>query len=408
MRATRSCVALGSAVALALGVVGCGSGGAGGTGSGSGGDDETFRILQITTLSGPLGVYGSAQQKGVAAAVDVLNAAGGIDGRRVEVSVKDMGGDSSKGVTLLQQAMNSGNRPDLVIPGLTGTDALAMVPITTQQKIITLTPPPVTVLGDPGEYPYNFVTNPAYGFIGKTGAEIMYDEGVRTVVTISSDNDPGRDNTDGFTETFEGLGGQVLASEVFDPAAVDLTSTFERAKSKDPDALYVVSQGEGAAELKANAATGQDVPMYCDAGCASDFRAQGVSQAQLANTFGLAIPITVANPANRTERMTEFVEALAAAGGDESAGFANPGLQYDGIMLVAQAATQAGSVDPDEVVAAMEDLEGDTTWSLGVTYHYTSDAGTGHFALQPDDPPAHVLFPLDAPFEDGHFVVDGP
>src|SRR5690242_5793681 len=62
--------------------------------AGCGGGDESgagnpIRIGQIVSLTGNYSPLGSENQKSVALAVDQLNAAGGVGGRRIELTVRD-------------------------------------------------------------------------------------------------------------------------------------------------------------------------------------------------------------------------------------------------------------------------------------------------------------------------------
>ena len=66
---------------LALGVVACGDGGDG--------QDEPFRIGVMESLTGAGETYGTVANQSKQMAADEINAAGGIDGRRLEFVVED-------------------------------------------------------------------------------------------------------------------------------------------------------------------------------------------------------------------------------------------------------------------------------------------------------------------------------
>lgn len=62
-------------------------------------EEKTIKIGFNFEESGSLAAYGTAEQKGAQLAVDEINAAGGIDGKQIEVVDKD---NSLKQLRLLQ------------------------------------------------------------------------------------------------------------------------------------------------------------------------------------------------------------------------------------------------------------------------------------------------------------------
>ena len=96
---------VGAVAATALVVSACGSnnsGGGGGGGSSTGssttsagktnpGHSGPYRILDITSLTGPLGPFGNSELQGLKAAVRQLNAQGGINGHKIGSPVVPVG-----------------------------------------------------------------------------------------------------------------------------------------------------------------------------------------------------------------------------------------------------------------------------------------------------------------------------
>ena len=74
------CLAL--VLVLGLAVMGCG-------GSGDGGEGDPFRIGVMESLTGPGETYGTVANQSKQMAADEINAAGGINGRRLELIVED-------------------------------------------------------------------------------------------------------------------------------------------------------------------------------------------------------------------------------------------------------------------------------------------------------------------------------
>ena len=398
---------------VAMIVAACGSSNSSGGGGGGGGGSSAsttkpkdhsgpYRVLVITSLSGPIGPFGEQELVGAKAAQSVLNAQGGINGHKVQLTIKDSGGDSTKAVTLLQQALTSGKKPDLVIPGVLPIEGVAMTPITTANKILTISSEPAPEIGDAAKAPYSFDVNPAYSLVGKWTADAVFKRGVKTVSTVSPDDSPGKSETDGFKAEFEKLGGKIVDQEKFAPTTLDLTGVFGKAAAAHPQGFFVVDEGQGVPEVKAHYAVAPTIPFFCDIGCILPMASQVGGVKALKHTFGMGQPIIVTKAANRTPRQQDYVKTIQAQGFNIKNGVELPSLDYDEFMIVAQAAKQANSIDGPTVAKALENLQGDPEWALGYPLHFSA---TSHFPQQPDDPAAVKLFPLDAPFQDGSFGV---
>lgn len=388
------------------------TGGSAGGGDGGGSTDEPFNVLLVTTTSGPLGVFGTGVSNGAKAAADVLNEQGGILGREVVVTVSDMAGDASKGVTLLQQAVASGTKPDMAFLGLISSDALALAPIATQNEILSWTyTPTAKILADTESFPYTFGVLPTTQFVGSVPADAAYSDGARTAVTVATNSESGDDFSTAFAERFEELGGEILEEIKTDPAATDLTADFQRAYAAGPEAIYVYPQGQPVLALNANLAAGATIPLYSETSFAHDFRAQGVSDAALENVTGASLPLRLTTPDRRSERQVEFIEAWQALDPSETESSANAAAGYDAVMATAAAAEQAGSASAADMAAALEDLQGDISWAGGTPMLYTAEDHHVGESDAPDASPPLIAFALATAFvheDGGYFDYDGP
>jgi len=87
---------------------------------------ETIKIGGIGVLSGPYAVYGLAVQKGVDLYVEQLNAAGGVNGKLVEVLWEDSQADATVGINAYNKLVDNDGVVAIIGPVLTGvTKAVA-------------------------------------------------------------------------------------------------------------------------------------------------------------------------------------------------------------------------------------------------------------------------------------------
>lgn len=83
----------------------CGSGGSGDDGGGGGGADDPVKVVVVTPSSGALAIYGTEANNAWQYAVDEANEAGGVDGREVELIIKDTDGTPAKTIQAVREAV---------------------------------------------------------------------------------------------------------------------------------------------------------------------------------------------------------------------------------------------------------------------------------------------------------------
>lgn len=90
-------------------------------------DEGPIKIGLVAVVSGPLAEIGESHERGAKLAVKQINADGGIDGRKVELVVKDEKGDPATSVQVARELMSDGVK---LIAGYTlDPDCLAASPI---------------------------------------------------------------------------------------------------------------------------------------------------------------------------------------------------------------------------------------------------------------------------------------
>lgn len=134
MRRARSTFSLFAAITVSAAlVVGCSSSGGGSSdkGTNSGGGDspkDPIRIGLLTPATGAYAGLGELNRNGVQLAVDEVNAAGGVDGRKVEVFKADTGGTPAGAVTSAQKLVEQDK-----VQFLIGTVSTAVTTAVTQK-----------------------------------------------------------------------------------------------------------------------------------------------------------------------------------------------------------------------------------------------------------------------------------
>lgn len=361
--------ALASAALLAL--TACGGGGGSDDGS-----EDPIRILFVGGKSGPTAQIVADVTRGTQAAIDAINEDGGVDGRQLELEVLDDAGDPTRAVSELQKRLSSGDKPDLVMPGVTSAESLAMLPVLTRQKIISANNAASPLLNDPEKYPYHFGYTPSTDRQQGGLPANLKELGAKKVVALVGNDEYGKGMGAAVEQNLEGSGIDVTI-ETFNLADLDLSVSYERALSKNPDAIYFEAIGEPAQRLvKAREVVGAtDVPtlggfgIFASAGGPSVFASEKANENLWTQVFSAQKYVP---EADRSDELSTF---LAGGGSDGyKGGVLSPMISFDIANIYAAAVEAAGSTDGDAVKKALEDPDTEypelLLWS---EHHWTAD-----------------------------------
>jgi branched-chain amino acid transport system substrate-binding protein len=394
---------IGMGVALAS-VAACGSSANGSSGTGAAGSSPpassggTLSILAIEALSGPLSTVGQEQVYGLKAAVAAVNAAGGVNGKPITLTIKDDAGSATQAVSVLEQALSSGSKPDVVNAGSTSTETVAMAPVLTKDKVFTVTNSATTALADSSTYPYLFGTVETAAESSDALADKLITEGFKKVAVISSDDDLGQSGSSSMASALQAHGVSVSVQLVPD-TAVDATSQLESLEASHPAALVIDNFGPtAAAVLKARSELGWNVPAYAT----QDFTANNLSQiATPAELKGITLEslayLVIGNPTQETAAFKTFYKDVTALNSGTFLYSINiPINTWDNVILAAAAANKAHSTNAAAMRAAAESLTsadvplfiGPSPLGYSVSNHYPV-FGPGIWAFVPAGPTVH-------------------
>lgn len=152
-------------------------------------------ILRIGTLmpgSGTFAFLGPAQAAAVQVAVTEINAAGGVNGKPVELLARDSG-DASTTTAEASLADLVANKADVVIGPTSSVIAARILPVIVAAKIPLISPaatfPALSTAKDDGFF---FRTVPPYGDQGTALAKVITAKGPSRVALVYIDDDLGR------------------------------------------------------------------------------------------------------------------------------------------------------------------------------------------------------------------------
>ncbi|GAA1002314.1 ABC transporter substrate-binding protein [Acrocarpospora pleiomorpha] len=353
---------------------------------------SSFIVYFTGDYSGAVSANNASIDAGIKLAAEELNAAGGIEGRKIVVETANDQNDPTKAVSLLQQRLSQGVKPDLVYPGSSSAVSLSLLPILTRQKIISIGGTVSNLLNDPVKFPYHFgISSPGKDYAPAL-IRLAQAKGYKKIGMLYANDATGQSSAQIYKGAIEAAGMEFVEAR-YEATALDMTSQLNQLRAQSPDALVVNGYGTAALyAMRSRAQIGWDVPTYCDQLSSGFPYLKNLKEEELKNVEVVVSTVTLAT-SERHPGLDAFIakiKAGPAAAGITTTGWGLFATGHDSLALAAYAAQQAKSIDPDKIKAAMESLPkptGTPPWFYAgpkgdlVTFSYSS---TNHFPTTSD------------------------
>ena len=258
-----------AAVVVAGLLGGCGGGDKKSGDAGKGGDE--FVVGVNAELTGNVANYGKSMKSGFELAVEEVNKAGGINGKKVRVVEADNKSEPSESGNAATKIVTKDKVVAVIGPATSGCVA-AEEPILSSNKVPLIAPcataPGITVDKSGKVKPFVFracFIDPYQGEImAKFASEDLKVKKVAILHDSSSDYSKGL--TAVFTEKFKAAGGTITADEAYLAKDIDFKAALTKLKATNPDAIYIPGYYEEVAKIiKQAREIGLNVPLLgCD------------------------------------------------------------------------------------------------------------------------------------------------
>jgi len=320
---------------------------------------EPIRVGAFLSVTGPAAFLGDPEQKTLEMYVERLNAAGGINGRKLALTVYDDAGDAEKARTFTKRLIEQ-DKVDVIVGGSTTGTTMAAVPLVEQAQI-----PFISLAGAV------VIIEPAKKWVFKTPhtdrmacEKIFTDVKSRQLTKVALIS-----GTGGFDKSMRGecvkvapkYGVEIVADETYGAADTDMTAQLTKIRgTQSVQAVLNAGFGQGPAIVTRNyRQLGITAPLYQSHGVASKEyvklsgdAAEGVrlpaAALLVADILPDADPQKKVVVAYKSEYETKYKSDVSTFGGHA----------YDGLMLAAEAVRRAGGTDKAKVRDALEATRG--------------------------------------------------
>jgi branched-chain amino acid transport system substrate-binding protein len=318
--------------------------------SGCKGDSDAVPIGAIFPLSGAVAFYGTDSRDGALLALEEVNAAGGLLGKRMRMLSEDDEGNSEltmNAFTMLTNRHNVG----IVLGSSTSAPTMAISTLAQELGVVLISPSATNINATKaGDYVFRacFIDP----FQGVVGAEFAFNDlgARRAAILFDAGADYNSGLADAFRSYFRGLGGTIVADEAYHTGAVDFNAQITRIRNANPHVIYLPNYvNDVALQIRQIRAQGINTPLI--GGDGWDGLINQIGDEALNGFWSSGFATDSTEP-----RAAAFVKAFEARFSRPASQFA--ALGHDTMMIVADAIKAADSFDPAAVKDAMARTDG--------------------------------------------------
>jgi len=348
-------------------------------------EQEPIKIGVVLSESGANEPLGKPERNAIDLFVDRLNEEGGIDGRMVEVVIKDDQSDPGKALEATVELIEQDEV--VAVIGASGTGpTLSMKQETTAQEVPQVCMAAGVEIMD-GDITWIFRTPPTSAEAGENALMYIRDViGVERIALLYDTNAFGTDGKNVIEALAPEYGLEVVVSEGYqtDESEEGMDTHLTNIQTENPEIVVVWGTNPGPAKIaKKMQDKGMDIPYMGSHGIANQtFIELGGDAAN-----GVLFPAgkmliwekALDEGSEQYEFMKDFSDAYSAEYGENINTFAGHG--WDAILIVTEALKRAGA---DATRAELRDAIEETDGLVGTAgvFNYTT---TNHNGLSPED-----------------------
>lgn len=202
-------------------------------------NENEIVIGHFGSMTGSEATFGKSTDNGIRLAVEEINAAGGIKGKKIKLITMDDQGKAEEAAAVVTRLIEK-EKVHALLGEVASSRSLAAAPIAQKKKIPMVTPSStnatVTTVGD-----YIFRTCFIDPFQGTVMAQFAINhlkvKKVAILRDVKSDYSVGL--ADYFSKKFVELGGTILADVSYQAQDVDFKAQLTQIKSKKPEAIFI-------------------------------------------------------------------------------------------------------------------------------------------------------------------------
>jgi branched-chain amino acid transport system substrate-binding protein len=327
--------------------------------SGAAAGDGKGEILvgEYGSMTGQQGTFGTSTHQGIQLAVDEINAAGGVNGRKIKILLEDDQSKQEEAANAVTKLISQ-NNVVAVLGEVASSASIAAAPICQSNKIPMITPSSTNeAVTKRGDYIFRmcFIDNYQGPVMAKFGLKDL--KAKRGAILTDVKNDYSTGLTSVIKQTFNSGGGNIVAEQSYSNGDADFRPQLTSIKAQNPDVIFVPGYYGDAGQIAQQARDlGITTPLVGGDGWESpkllEIGGKALDGCYYANHYFSGDPDPKVQDYNRKylERWKVNPDALSALG-------------YDSAYVLADAIKRAGTTEGPKLrdaIASTKDFAGVT------------------------------------------------
>lgn len=318
---------------------------------------DVIRVGEFASLTGKEATFGTMSHHGTELAVEEINAAGGLLGKKIKLLTEDDQSKQGEPATVVKKLIASDN-VIAVLGEVASSRSMEAAPICQQNKIPQISPSSTNVrLTELGDYIFRVCfTDEFQGkLLSKFARNTLKATSVAVLTDVKSDYSVGLSRD--FQKPFVAAGGKIVVEQTYNGGDKDFKGQLTAVKGANPDAIIITGYYTDVALMVRQARQlGIQQPI---------FGGDGWESAKLIEIGGKDVEGTYFSthfsPEEEAPVIQSFVKKFESKYHEKPDAMA--ALGYDSAMVLFEAVKRAGSTDGPKVrdaIAATKDHDGIT------------------------------------------------
>jgi branched-chain amino acid transport system substrate-binding protein len=320
--------------------------------------EEPIKIGALMAVTGPAAFLGAPEAQTLQMLVDDTNARGGLRGRKLQLIVKDTSASPEKAISFAKQLIEEEKVFAIIGPATSG-ETMAIKGIAEDGKTILLSCAAAEVIVQPVAL-HVFKTAQKDSHAAIKIFQQMQKMKITRVGVLTSNTGFGKAGKEQIEKLAPQYGIQIVASEVYDKAATDLTAEITKMKAAKAEAIlnWSIEPAQSIA-IKNIRQLGLTIPIFQSHGFGNIEYAKAAGAAAEgvlfpAGRLHVADQLASAHPQRKV--LLAYRDAYQSKFKEDASGFG--GYAHDAFLILTNAIEKAGGADREKVRAAIESTKG--------------------------------------------------
>jgi branched-chain amino acid transport system substrate-binding protein len=322
------------------------------------GETDTVKIGAILAVTGGASFLGAPEAKTLEMLAEQINADGGINGRQVELIIKDSAANPEKAISFAKQLIEEDKVVAIIGPSTSG-ETMQIKDLCESYQTPLVSCAAAEVIVNPVAS-YVFKTPQKDSYVAELIFQTMNDMGITRIGVVAANTGFGNAGKGQLEKYAPQYGIEIALAETYDKAATDLTAVLTKINAEGVQAVVNWSIVPAQAIVPKNMKQlGMDVPLFQSHGfgniqyvIAAGEAAEGIIFP--AGRLLVADDLPDSNPQKAI--LVAYKNAYESRYDEPASTFG--GHAYDSFMIIVEAVRIADSLDREDIRDAIEGLTG--------------------------------------------------